>query len=260
VLCAFAGILVSGCLSVAPHLTSLSGAPVPQYLFALSWGDVVEIKSFSHPELNEVQAIRVDGNITIQLLGDLKAAGKTPEQLRQDIVERSDGVLRDPQFAVMVRELKSMRCFVSGEVRTPQAIPLDHPMTVLEAIILAGGPRVETAALDSVVVLRTYRLPAQADEASDSDAQAHGQQVTVQSAGVDRALVRKAYLFNLTDALCGRPGPPIYVSPHDLIFVPQTRIVQLNTWVDQHISKLVPGATYTRTYDGTSVGFDLTPR
>jgi polysaccharide export outer membrane protein len=87
--------------------------------------------------------VRPDGRITVPLIGDVEAGGKTPDEVAADVKERLKNFIRDPQVAVIVTELRSheylLRVRVTGAVRNPISIPYHQGMTVLDAVLAAGG-------------------------------------------------------------------------------------------------------------------------
>jgi polysaccharide export outer membrane protein len=276
-LCRVAGIALAAAIvsSCAGDLPDAALSPVPAYQqetgpssFVFSWGDQVEVKFHTHPELNEIQHIRPDGYITIQLLGDVRAAGSTPEQLRMEILRRGQGILIAPQIAVIPRELNSMRVMVGGQVLRTGSISLNRPMTIMEAVFQAGGPDMTTAAVDSVVVLRQLpkkdaeRLGAMAGlpaAAAPARHPADGRKTAVSFVLNGEHMLSLGFLYDMSGPLQGRLSLPVYVHPGDIIFVPRTRIVRLNTWIDQYFNMLIPGATFTRTIDDTTFGINLRP-
>ena len=91
---------------------------------------------------------------TLPLVGEVQAAGLDPKTLEKDILARAESYLTDPNVAVVVRKINSRKVFVTGQVETPGAHPLTTPLTVLQAIALAGG-LTEFADQKNITVLRT---------------------------------------------------------------------------------------------------------
>jgi polysaccharide biosynthesis/export protein len=123
----------------------------PQY--TISPGDVLEISVWKEPELSGPSSVRLDGRATVQLLGDLQATGRTPNQLARDIEAQLARFLAAPQVTVTVSEAVSARFYVLGEVLKSGAIPLVRRTSVIQAIALAGGFR-EFAKKDHIVIIR----------------------------------------------------------------------------------------------------------
>jgi len=114
--------------------------------------DVLEVVVWHEPELTRVVPVRPDGKISLPLAGEMEAAGRTPAELQTGLTKALAPYIRDAMVAVLVREINGARVFVLGEVTRPGGFPLRGPMTVMQAIALAGG-RSEFAG-DEVVWLR----------------------------------------------------------------------------------------------------------
>lgn len=193
---------------------------------ALMPGDVIEVKFFYTPELNENQMVRPDGKIALQLIDEVEVEGKTPARLRQKLLELYAPHLKSPEIAVVVRSLYNRRVFVGGEVIRPGIVEMPGQMTLLEAVMQAGGFDLTKAEVKNVIVIR----------------HGNGQ--------------RYGYSVNLEPALEGRNVPPFYLGPEDIVYVPRTTIVKVDQWVDQHINKIIPdtGFNLSRTMGDTVVG------
>ena len=114
--------------------------------------DVLEVVVWHEPELTRVVPVRPDGKISLPLAGEIDAAGKTPAELQKGLTKALSPYIQDTAVAVLVREINGARVFVLGEVTRPGGFPLRGPMTVMQAIAVAGG-RSEFAG-DEVVWLR----------------------------------------------------------------------------------------------------------
>jgi polysaccharide export outer membrane protein len=101
--------------------------------------DNLQITVWKEPTLSGTIPVRPDGMISMVLLGDLPAAGKTPMQLSADIAERLKKYIQDPIVTVVVLGINSQKIFVIGEVGHVGAIALSAGMTPLQAIAAAGG-------------------------------------------------------------------------------------------------------------------------
>ena len=179
-------------------------------VLTLGPGDGIDVKFFHNPELNESQTVRPDGKITLQLVGEVTAQGKTPEELRAELVKLYTPELKIPEVAVIVKSLSDRRVYVGGEVNKPGIVPMPGRLTALEAIIEAGGFKMETAKVKSVVVIR------------QREGKFHGS------------------LLDFRTALKGEGGQPFYLEPRDIIYVSQTAIVEVDQWVDQYIWRMLP--------------------
>jgi polysaccharide export outer membrane protein len=101
--------------------------------------DVLEVVVWHEPELTRVVPVRPDGKISLPLAGEVEAAGKTAAELQQGLTLALGPYIRDASVAVLVREINASRVFVLGEVARPGGFPLRGPLTVVQAIALAGG-------------------------------------------------------------------------------------------------------------------------
>jgi polysaccharide biosynthesis/export protein len=109
------------------------------YDYLIGPEDVLGIVFWREAELSGDVTVRPDGRITLAVLGEMPAAGFTPEQLQQAIQAKSKTFVQDPNVAVVVREIHSRKVFVTGRVTTPGAYALKGPLTVMQALALAGG-------------------------------------------------------------------------------------------------------------------------
>jgi len=225
VLC-LASTLLCGCQSEQrnPNFSKTEGINPPRV--DLAPGDVVEVKFFYTPELNESQTVRPDGYIALQLVGEVKVQGKSPSELRDELLRLYEPHLKDPEVAVIIRSFYNRRVYVGGQVMTPGIVEMPGKMTVLEAIMRAGGFDLREAEVRNVVVIR------------HKDGQRYG------------------YSVNLKSALAGNETEQFFLEPKDIVYVPRTEIAKLGQWIDQHINKIIPdtGIIYTRTSGKTTVG------
>jgi polysaccharide export outer membrane protein len=127
-------------------------ATAPEYLVAP--GDVLKVAVWKEPELTTEVAVRLDGRITVPLLGDVQSAGRTPDQLAVEIQTRMARFLEvPPQVTVTVAQAVSARFYVLGDVINSGAYPLTNRTTVLQALALAGGFK-EFAKRERIVIIR----------------------------------------------------------------------------------------------------------
>lgn len=123
--------------------------------------DVLEISVYDQPDLSKTVRISPDGLISFPLLGSLKVKGNTVTEL-QNLLERrlSEDYLVNPQVSIYVKEYRSRKIFMLGEVMRPGVQELTGPMTLLEAISRAGG--IKKAAGKTAIISRPSN-PANAD-------------------------------------------------------------------------------------------------
>jgi polysaccharide export outer membrane protein len=119
--------------------------------------DQLQITVWHNPDLSVSVPVRPDGKITVPLIGDVVAGGKTPEEVAAEVKDKLQAYVRDPQVAVILTELRSheylSRVRVTGAVRTPVSLPYRQGMTVLDAVLAAGGTT-EFAAPDHTELYR----------------------------------------------------------------------------------------------------------
>jgi polysaccharide export outer membrane protein len=87
-------------------------------------------------------------------LNDIRAAGLTPEQLRERILVEARRYIEDPSPTVVVKEINSRKVFITGQVEKPGPYPIAAPMTVLQLIAISGGLK-EFADGKNILVMRT---------------------------------------------------------------------------------------------------------
>jgi polysaccharide biosynthesis/export protein len=178
-------LLCSGCQGpkkVPVPLTSQT----PSYLVA---GDIVKISFPAAPELNQTQKIGSDGTLSLPLIGEVTAAGKTVGQLQEELARLYKPQLQDNEVLVNL-DTRAVPVVVSGAVQKPGKIIFERPATVLEAIMEAGGFTPE-ADLKKVSLIRVVKGEHESE------------------------------LFDLRPILKGKPTPAIYCSGGDVIYVPE---------------------------------------
>lgn len=137
-----ASMALLGCapkLPLAPAVVIDEGE-TPFYI--IGPGDTVEIFVWGNPEVSAGASVRPDGRITVPLVEDLQASGKTPTELAQDIEQALSRYIRTPVVTVMVggfvgRSSEQIR--IVGEATEPQALPYMEKMTLLDVMIAVGG-------------------------------------------------------------------------------------------------------------------------
>jgi polysaccharide biosynthesis/export protein len=159
--------------------------------FVIGNDDVLAISVWKEPDLTKAVPVRSDGKISLPLVGEIQAAGKTPVQLERDISEKLKGFITAPEVTVTVQQVLSRKFNVLGQVAKPGAYPLTAASTIVDAIAIAGGLR-DFAKKTGIYVLR--KSP-------------DGQQQRLK--------------FNYKDFLKGKNiGQNIKVEPNDTIIVP----------------------------------------
>lgn len=112
--------------------------------YRIGVGDVVQINVWRNAELTSSVPVRPDGKISMPLVGDIVAANLTTKQLSNNISASLESFIRAPQVTVIVQNPSSSdfqrRVRVTGAVQSPQSVPFRDGMTVLDLLLLAGGP------------------------------------------------------------------------------------------------------------------------
>jgi polysaccharide export outer membrane protein len=177
-----------GCQSTNP--VASGGTETERAASPLHEGDVLRITFGGDTNLNTTVKVQLDGTINLQLVGDVAAAGKTLRDLQTDLMQRYQPLLRVNELTVTL-VTTSASVYVSGAVLRPGRIPMDRPLTVLEAVMEAGGLTPNRAKPTAVSVLRT-----------EDGKQTH-------------------YRVNLQKMLRGEDSTPFLLKPFDIIYVPE---------------------------------------
>jgi polysaccharide biosynthesis/export protein len=159
----------------------------PSEEYGVGPGDKLRIEVYKDAQLSQSAQIRPDGKITLPLVGDLEATGITPLELRDSIARQLKEYMTNPVVTVIVVEASAATAYVMGEVNHPGAVTLQGPLTVLQALAIAGGLK-DFANIKNIRILR--RSPA----------------------GV------KTIAFNYKEAIRG--AVPVYLRSGDTLVVP----------------------------------------
>ena len=127
-------------------------AAIPDYLIGAE--DVLSIVFWRDKEMSTEVAVRPDGKITLPLLNEVRAAGLTPGQLKDLLVEESKKYVEDPNVTVVVKQINSRKVFITGEINKPGPYALMAPMTVMQLLVVAGGLR-DYAHAEKITIMRT---------------------------------------------------------------------------------------------------------
>ncbi len=152
-------------LAAGPGASSQAPSPKPagpatvaasegEYLIGA--GDVLQLFVWKEAALSRDVTVRLDGRITVPLLGDLDAVGRSPQQLASEIAAKLSRYVEAPQVTVGISQANSSRFYVMGQVTKPGDYPLAGQLTVLQALALAGGLK-DYAKPDQIMILRTVR-------------------------------------------------------------------------------------------------------
>jgi len=140
--------------STAPGPTSMTGAVAPiTSEYVIGPGDVLQITVWKNDTLSRSLPVRPDGKISMPLLHDIQAAGLTAMQLRDKIATALGEFMPNPEVAVSLTEVRSMRISILGEVAKPGVLEMRGQTTILEAIAMAGGFK-DFASPSKITVIR----------------------------------------------------------------------------------------------------------
>lgn len=107
--------------------------------YLIGSSDVLAITVWKEPEISKSVPVRPDGKISLPLVGELQAAGRTPLQLEQDIAAKLKTYITNPDVNVIVQQINSEKFNILGRVARPGSFPLTGTTTVLDAIATGGG-------------------------------------------------------------------------------------------------------------------------
>lgn len=179
-----------GCTDMQSTAAVPTEASVSKPSGNLAPGDVINVVFSGAPELNTRQKIQPNGKVSLPTVGDVNAAGLTITGLQEQLATLYQSKLQDPSVVVSLAGAAA-GVYVSGEVLRPGKIPLDRPMTALEAVMEAGG-FTKFANPKQVFIVRNQGGKSQ------------------------------RYVLNMNQALYGTESIPFYVRAYDVIYVKQS--------------------------------------
>ncbi len=207
--------------------------------YLLLEGDEIDIRFTTNTSLNQSARVRPDGYVSLPIIKAVKAAGRTTDDLERELIQRYSEYVRQSDLTVVLRNFDATRArilvngvlmppglqdshpsaslrnfsapqiFIAGEVPKPGILAYRNGLTLLQAIIEAGGTKA-TSEMRSVVVLRK----------SDRD---------------ESMVIRRNLLADLTSA----ETHDIELNPSDIVIVPKTSIAGVNELVDQYVYQLI---------------------
>jgi polysaccharide export outer membrane protein len=149
------GVLV-GLAAVFLNLASTTAAIAQDAVAAdykLHAGDSITVSVWKELELQRKVIIRPDGRFSFPLAGEVQAAGRSADQIRQDIESKLMKYIPEAVVAVMVEDVSGNRIYVIGQVTKPGMYVMNPELTVLQALSLAGGGT-PFAKLDNISIIR----------------------------------------------------------------------------------------------------------
>lgn len=197
--------------------------PEPEKSYAIAPSDSLLITSYYHPDLKQTVTIQPDGRVSLLLVGEVTAAGKTPRQLARELTRAYGKYLNDAEVTVALSESAGLSVYVGGEVAKPTILPIKGDLTLSQSIAEAGGFLIG-ANKEQVLIIR------QMADGRHRTMQANAEQILSNEAG------------------------EIYLQRHDVVYVPKTRIAKVDNFVDQYINQIIPRSVNAGLGFGYSLG------
>jgi len=173
--------------------------------YIIQAGDTIEVKFFNNKELNEVVTVRPDGKISLQLIDEVSAAGKTPSELDGMLTEKYAEEFRSPIISVIMRTFTDQKVFVGGEVKKQGIIDFRNGMTILQAVYQAEGFGEDALPSEAIVIRK--------------DAENRPIPVRV----------------DITNVVEKDIGANYRLQPQDIVYVPKTAIAHVNKFTRDYI-------------------------
>lgn len=212
-------------LILALHTLGLPPAPATESTpspYRVQPADVLEISFFDRPELNQVRTVGPDGQIYLPLVGAVQVTGRTVDDLNRELTARYGEEMVEPQITLSVQKFAGMNIYVGGEVNRGGMMPYRGGLTLVQAIMEAGG-FMKTGKMKTVILIR-----------KGEEAKPEPQIVDVRS------------IIN-----AGEFERDIALHPSDIVFVPRKTISNVNMWFEQYLQNNWPLPF--------SLGFNITP-
>jgi protein involved in polysaccharide export with SLBB domain len=196
----------------APRVTNVEQLPAPEAApYRMQTGDVLAIKFYNNPELDDEQPVRPDGMISLPFVGQVGAGGRTPGELEQELVDRYTGELASPQVTVIVREYSPQRYYIGGAIADAGTFEIHGPITLAQALQEAGG-LLPTARTQQIILIRP-----------------------------DGSGSRAGFAIDMKKVLSGEaPEQMVYLQAQDVVYVPRSRIANVGLFVEQYITNVIP--------------------
>lgn len=155
VACLIIALTLAACHHAPPLPPAPPASALPSNEYIIGPGDQLNVFVWRNPELSMSVPVRPDGRLTLPLVEDVVATGKTPTQLGRELEQRLSKYIKEPVVTVIATGFVgpfNEQVRVIGEAATPRAIPYRADMTVLDAMIAVGGLTRYAAGDDSVIV------------------------------------------------------------------------------------------------------------
>jgi protein involved in polysaccharide export with SLBB domain len=191
-----------------PQAGTLSGLPP----YKVQVGDVLDVKLYLNPELNDQVTVRPDGKFSTSIAQDVPAYNHTPAQIAAELRHDYAGTLKNPHVNVIVHSFAPDKIYVGGEVNDPgEYITVGPNLTISQAIARAGGVKLSGDRARIFVIRRGPH---------------------------DKA---EAFSVDYKDIISGRhPEDDVRLAPYDVVYVPRTGIYEVWTFWNQFVQQFVP--------------------
>ncbi|CAN0481525.1 unnamed protein product, partial [Phaeothamnion confervicola] len=127
--------------------------------YTIGAADELEISVYNAVALEKKQLVRPDGKIEFPLVGELSVAGKTPEQVRVELIAGLEKVINQPEVTVIVTRYQGRKLSVTGAVREPGTFEAERSTRVVDAIAMAGGLQQNADLRGAVLMRQGHVLP-----------------------------------------------------------------------------------------------------
>jgi polysaccharide export outer membrane protein len=204
----------SGRKDVCPPAAMLAAQEAEKGVYVIRPGDELQLDFYLNPEFNRAVTVRQDGDISLDLVGTIPAAGLTPEQLADKLNQAYLHELRNPGAVVHIKNSPSWRVYVQGQVAHAGVFPLQPGETAMQAIAQAGGVTEDAGPADAVLIRR------------DACGNAHGQKIDMRGAD------------------SGKKIDDVALMPADILVIPRSPIANVDLFVKHYVKDLIPVDTY----------------
>ena len=216
-------LLLSACASTPSGHTARSNAPAPSfgtwtqddYAYRIGPGDELSLQFLVNPDLNARVIVGPDGRGVFPLISSVPVQGMTVEQANDALTRQYATALRRPDVQTMITNYGAAQIYIGGEVHTAGVFPIKGELTPAQAVMVAGG-FLPTARTGKVVVIR-------------------------QRPGDRQLLMRVLDEKDLLER--GQSDGGFAVLPGDLVFVPRSSIAEVDLFVQQYITGVLPFST-----------------
>jgi len=206
----------------AQQATAPTISQLPDQIYRVGPGDVLDIRVFNHPELSGERRVNEAGRIRLPFIDEFQVACMTEAEIAQRITDRYKKFLRDPQIDVFMKEYKSLPVAVIGAVNQPSRFQLQRRVRLLELLSYAGGPSNRAGNIIHIIHSNDYDFcqanPDGGTVAADAGKPANQ---TEDPEGGTLSILTALTSVNLRDLLGGKIDSNLYIQPGDIVSVPE---------------------------------------